>query len=410
VSIQRRALPARARRLLLASAAATALATVTASCADFNSAQAPQSWTSAPALSPEAAPNPQLPGSLGGNGDGGTGSTGSGNSSQQNGSPVPPPQGCHDFNPSVIATCLDPVSAVALLPGTENDPVALAAERTSGQIVRVHKGDAAAPVASLSVDTAGDGGLTGLALSPTYAQDQLIFAYVTTPTDNRVVRIAPGDTPKPVLTGIPRGPTDNRGVLAVDNKGALLVATGDAGNPANASNPASLAGKVLRIDVNGAAAPDNPTPGSAIIASGLTEPGGLCASSDGSKLWVTNRAATQDQLYRLQTGQPLGQPAWTWPDRPGVAGCAAFPTSVLVGTSTAGNVQSLALNADGTFAGKPQIGLQGKQGFGRISGMMIVGTNAAIAGTVNKDGGTPVSSDDRVLLITGASATGGGED
>ena len=106
------------------------------------------------------------------------------------------------------------MAAVAALPGTSTDPVGLAAERTTGRILRVHKGDDPALVTTLPVDATGDGGLTGLALSPTYSQDQLVFAYVTTATDNRVVLIAPGDAPKPVLTGIPRGTTNNRGVLA----------------------------------------------------------------------------------------------------------------------------------------------------------------------------------------------------
>ena len=39
------------------------------------------------------------------------------------------------------------------------------------------------------VDTAGDGGLLGLALSPTYAEDGLVYAYLSTATDNRVVRL-----------------------------------------------------------------------------------------------------------------------------------------------------------------------------------------------------------------------------
>ena len=32
-----------------------------------------------------------------------------------------------------------------------------------------------------------------------------MYAYISTPTDNRVVRIADGDVPKPILTGIPEG-------------------------------------------------------------------------------------------------------------------------------------------------------------------------------------------------------------
>lgn len=392
------------RRPLLAALAASAATVALAGCATFTQEAAPSNWTSAPALTPEQPPNPVLPGQAGpGTGGGGA---------RQPADPrsVPPPKGCQDFNPAVIATCLNPVSAVVALPGTQNDPVGLAAERTTGRILRVHKGTDPTVVTTLHVTPTGDGGLTGLALSPTYTQDQLVFAYVTTPTDNRVMLIAPGDTPKPVLTGIPRGSSGNRGVLAVDHRGELLVATGDAGDPAAADDPHSLAGKVLRIDVDGKPAPDNPDPNSPIAASGLLDPGGMCTSLDGSRAWVTDHTPSQDVLYRLVIGQPLNQPAWTWPDRPGVAGCAAFSTSVMVATSVAGNVQSLSLNSDGSFTSKPVVSLDGASGFGRLSGMDIISNSGAIAGTVNKaPGGHPQSSDDRVVIITSAPA-GGGQD
>ncbi len=395
------------RRLVSGVLALGAVAVLVSGCADFSDSAAPTTWQPAPTFTPEAAPQPQLPGES--NPQSGQGN-GTGNGRQDPAS-VPPPDGCKDFHQEVIATCLDPVSAVAMLPGTEADPVGLAAERTSGAIVRVQSGQTPQVVATLQVDSSTDGGLTGLVLSPTYGQDQLVFAYITTATDNRIVRIAPGDSPKPILTGIPRGSRDNRGVLALDHKGALLVATGDAGNPAAAGDPNSLAGKVLRIDVNGAPAQGNPNPASAVVASGLTDPGGVCSSSDGSRAWVSDRAKTQDALYRLNVGQPLGSPAWAWPDRPGVAGCVSFPNSVMVATSTAGNVQSLSLNADGSFAGAPQVSLNGATGYGRLGGLDLIGNNAAMAGTVNKgSGGQPVSSDDRVVLIFGASGPGGGQD
>lgn len=397
------------RRLIRGALALGTVALLVSGCADFSDAAAPTNWSPAPNLTPEAGPNPQLPGESGGAG-GGSGQGNGQHGNQQNPASVPPPQGCKDFHQAVIATCLGPVAAVALLPGTEQNPVALAAQRTSGVIVRVQAGQQPQTFADLQVDSSTDGGLTGLALSPTYAQDQLVFAYITTATDNRVVRIAPGDTPKPILTGIPRGSTDNRGELALDHRGGLLVATGDAGNPQLASNPNSLAGKVLRIDVNGQPAPGNPNPSSVIVASGLTDPGGVCSSADGSRAWVTDRTRTQDVLYKLNVGQPLGAAAWTWPDKPGVAGCVSFPNSVMVATSTAGNVQSLSINSDGSFAGSPQVGLAGAAGFGQLGGLDLVGTTAAIAGTVNKDGGKPVSSDDRVLLILGAASQGSGQD
>src|SRR5690606_23232970 len=96
--------------------------------------------------------------------------------------------------------------------------------------------------------------------------------------DNRVVRIAAGDSPKPVLTGIPKGPDHNSGSILEDGKGALLVATGNAGSAERAKDRASLAGKVLRIDGFGAPAPDNPDPASPVISSGLSAPGGLCGA------------------------------------------------------------------------------------------------------------------------------------
>ena len=61
------------------------------------------------------------------------------------------------------------------------------------------------------------GGLTGLVLSPGYSEDQLVYAYVSTPSDNRVVRIASGEPPEPVLVGIPHGPTNNGGALGRDD-------------------------------------------------------------------------------------------------------------------------------------------------------------------------------------------------
>jgi glucose/arabinose dehydrogenase len=310
----------------------------------------------------------------------------------------------------VIATCLDTVSAVAALPG-DGDPIALVGERRTGRILRVRKGQNPVVVATIKVDASTDGGLTGLARSPTYAEDRLLFAYVTTDTDNRLLRIAEGDTPKPVLTGIPRGPSGNRGALALDHRGALLLVTGDAGNAAAATDQNSLAGKVLRVNTAGKAADGNPTKGSAVVAAGAHSPGGVCGSLDGSRLWFTDRDATRDLLYRLEPGQPLTQPAWTWPDRPGVAGCMSTDAGIGVAMSVTASLQLLPIAQDGTFKGKPQVTLADKDGFGRLSGLDLVTPDGmAVAGTANKAGGTPVSSDDRALVITPGGGGGAGPD
>jgi glucose/arabinose dehydrogenase len=375
-------------------------------CARFDNTAAGQTFSPAPVPSPESPPQVQGPG-----GDSGAGPSNPGGS-QQSPTPVPPPQGCKDFDKAVIATCLDTVAAVAGLPGDGTTPSALAGERKSGRVLLATAGHDATTFEQLDVQATGDGGLTGLALSPSYVEDQLVFAYVTTATDNRVVRFAKGQPAKAVFTGIPKGATGNRGALASDGHGALLVATGDAGNPSAAADAKSLAGKILRIDTSGNPAADNPAPGSAVFASGLHSPGGICGSADGKRLWVTDQPGSADAVYRVQAGQQLTVPAWTWPDKPGVAGCADFiDANGILAVASSGGLQNLPVNADGAVTGKPTISLDGKgkppTTYGRLAGMGMINPQVAVAGTANKDGGKPVSSDDRVVLITISQTNGG---
>ena len=104
-------------------------------------------------------------------------------------------------------------------------------------------------VTTVPVDPSGGGGLTGLVLSPSYAEDQLVYAY-DHPRATTVWYGSRRERPRnPCCTGIPRGPRNNGGALGVDVDGSLLVATGDAGGDAAA--PGSLAGKLLRVDTLG---------------------------------------------------------------------------------------------------------------------------------------------------------------
>ncbi|WP_026197340.1 PQQ-dependent sugar dehydrogenase [Sciscionella marina] len=386
----------RARTAL--AAAMVSGAVVLTGCADFSKQASPGHYTAAPSLNAEQPPQPEGPGESG---------TGGGSPSSQ--TSVPPPQGCTDFHENVIGTCLGAVSAVAALPGNAQQPSALAAERSTGRILQVSKGTPPTQLAKLDVDATG-GGVTGLALSPHYDEDQLIYAYVTTATGNQVVRFAAGQAPKPILTGIPKGAKDNGGSLALDHKGALLVATGDAGNASAANNPKSLAGKVLRIDGDGKPAPGNPDPHSPVLASGVHAPGGVCATLDGSASYVTDQGGARDQLFHVAPGK-LREPTWSWPDKPGVAGCSATAKLVTVNATKAGNMQGIALNTDGSVNGQPQVGVAGKDGFGKLSGMDVLGEGIVVVGTANKEpGGKPVSSDDRVFIIQPQAGGGTGKD
>ncbi|MEJ3655608.1 PQQ-dependent sugar dehydrogenase [Actinomycetes bacterium KLBMP 9759] len=302
----------------------------------------------------------------------------------------PAPNGCIDPDPLVVATCLEPIGAIAVLPDAET---ALVAERSTGRVLKVKKDVAPELVTTVPVAATGGGGLTGLVLSPAFAEDQLVYAYVTTPSDNRVVRIAAGEPPKPVLTGIPRGATNNAGALGVDVDGSLLVATGDAGGP---NSPTSLAGKVLRIDTLGRPAKGNPDPSSPVLSSGLRSPGGICVDPITTLAWVTDHTGVQDALHLVVPG-PLPAPAWTWPDRPGVAGCMAQPGVVAIAQSGTASLFVLRPTETGGFTGEPEVLL--KDIYGQLSAAALAPDGLLWLGTINKAGGKPVSSDDRVLRI-----------
>lgn len=62
----------------------------------------------------------------------------------------------------------------------------------------------------------------------------------------------------PLVDNIPVGALHNGGDLAFDDAGYLYVTTGDSGHWASAQDLTNLNGKILRIDRDGAPAPDNP--------------------------------------------------------------------------------------------------------------------------------------------------------
>ncbi|WP_072807282.1 PQQ-dependent sugar dehydrogenase [Rhodococcoides yunnanense] len=313
----------------------------------------------------------------------------------------PPPGPCVDPDPNVIATCLDTTGGLVMLPGGAS---ALVGERRTGRIMQVAAGQTPVEVTRIDVDGSAGGGLLDLALSPSYSEDGLLYAYVTTGSDNRVVRVAAGDTPKNVLTGIPRGTDGNRGALDFYGPDQLLVLTGDAGSPTAATDPSSLAGKLLRVNsLNPAQSGPAPT----VALSGIGTAGDVCTDQTGN-IWVTDRTAVEDRLQRID---PLGaviSPVWTWPDKPGVAGCAATPGAVAVSLTNGKAMAVLTTDQDtGAVSAAPSLLVQDR--YGRLNGAAISADGTIWAGTVNKDVDGAGPNDDRVVKIP-VPAGGGGFD
>jgi glucose/arabinose dehydrogenase len=317
-------------------------------------------------------------------------------------SPAPRPKGpCVDQDRAVVATCLDSTGGLVT---TGNDS-GLVTERRTGRILQVRTNQKPVEVMTVPVDGSGDGGLLSIALSPSYDEDGLIYAYISTPTDNRVVRIAKGDMPKNILTGIPKGPTDNSGAIMFATPTQLLVLTGDAGDPAAAANPASLAGKLLRVN--------NPAPGMTapptVAVSGIGAAGGLCAD-DNSNIWVTDRTPIADRLQRLASDGQVVSPVWTWPDHPGVGGCAVSGGGIGV---SLGNAKAMAYAPidPKTFAITTAPTLIVQNRYGMLKAAALAPDGSIWVGTVNKNpGGKPGPNDDRVVKIPPPGGAGGGKD
>ena len=320
-------------------------------------------------------------------------------------------------DPNVVATRLSAPVGIALLP----DGTALVGERTTGRIVRVQPrpGQPVSTVRTLpGLDATGDGGLLDLAISPHYGQDKLVFAYVTTASDNRVVAFTLTGPLTSVLTGIPKGASGNTGRIAFGPNGYLYVGTGDAGQPAVAANRASLAGKVLRVTDVGAPAPGNPNPASPVFTSGHRNVDGLCMDPDSGAMIEAESRPQGDEINLLTPGATFGWPTPSNTDRvplrtlpaadrdPG--GCAVQSGQLYVTSLDGRALLAAQLNASGSpvSVGVFSPSLIGK--YGRLRTVVAAPDGALWLTTSNRDGlGAPVADDERVLRIlpSGGAAT-----
>jgi len=286
--------------------------------------------------------------------------------------------------------CLESTSGLIMLPDSQS---ALVAERTTGTVKEVSVRAEPKVKTVLPVDGSGDGGLMDIVLSPTYGQDRLMYAYVSTPTDNRVIRIADDDIPKPILAGIPKGATGNTGALIFTSPTTLLVQTGDAGDPGQAADAHSLAGKVLRIE-QPTTVDQAPT---TTALSGLGAGGGMCIDPSDESLYITDRTPTGDRLQRITKDSKVTT-VWTWPDRPGVAGCAALDATVLVNLVNTKQSVAVRLAPDtGAVTGDPEVVRQDLHG--HAWAMQVSPDGNVWGATINKTAGDAEQLDDVVFPL-----------
>jgi glucose/arabinose dehydrogenase len=284
------------------------------------------------------------------------------------------------------------------------------APKREGQVVEVGR----VP----ETDPGGEAGLLGVAVSPTFESDKLVYFYVCTGEDNRVVRaeldgsrLGPTEA---VFTGIPSGAIHDGGRLEFGADGYLYVTTGEAGEEKLARDKKSLAGKILRITADGQPAPGNPFQ-TAVWSWGHRNVQGLAFDADG-QLWASEFGSDEaDELNRIVPGEDYG-----WPVVEGTGGPAKYVEPAMTWSTdeaspsglayAAGYLWMAALRGERLWRIKvaggqlsdptPYFFKRGEGQYGRIRTVARDATGRLWVTTSNHDGrGEPAPEDDRILLI-----------
>ena len=312
-----------------------------------------------------------------------------------------------------VATGLEIPWSVAFLP----DGTALVSERGTAKIKLLDGQGGATEVGEVpDVAAEGEGGLLGLAISPDFATDQLVYAYHTSPSDNRVVRMTFDGTalgaPELILDGIASNTTHNGGRIHFGPDGMLYAGVGDAGDPATAQDTGNLSGKILRMSPDGAVPADNPFD-NLVWSYGHRNVQGFGWAEDGT-MWASEFGQnTFDELNRIEAGSNYG-----WPVAEGIAELAGMVDPVVQwGTDDAspsglavvdGQVYLAALKGErlwqvpgpgGTGTSlEPVAWFTGE--YGRLRDVVEAPDRTLWLVTNNTDGrGDPRDGDDRILQV-----------
>lgn len=296
------------------------------------------------------------------------------------------------------------------------DGSALVGERDTGRLLRV-TGGTATEVGTLAVrsriDEGGETGLLGLAFAP--GGEDVLYAYLSTDDDNRVVRLSHDGTsvgdPEPVLTGIATSVHHNGGGLAFGPDGMLYVSTGDAEDTATAQDRGSLNGKVLRMTPEGGVPAGNPFD-DLTWSLGHRNVEGITFDDQG-RLWAAEFGDKgADELNLIEKGIDYG-----WPDVEGSDGrggyadplaewpvdqCSPSGVAVAAGRAWLGALRGecvWSVVLDGPDAGRTERHFGGERG--RLRSVVAAPDGSLWVTTSNRDGRVePGPGDDRIFRIT----------
>jgi glucose/arabinose dehydrogenase len=286
------------------------------------------------------------------------------------------------------------------------------------------------------VREAGEGGLMGIALHPDFAHEPFLYAMHSYTVDgsigNRLVRMRWDGrtlgTPSVLLDGIVGAGIHNGSRIAVGPDKLLYISTGDAGRSEHAQNRESLNGKILRLTLDGHAAPGNPF-GDRVWSFGHRNPQGLVFHPTTGVLYETEHGPSDnDEINIISRGANYGWPdvhgkcdeseralcasrsmvdaLWTWTPTIAPTGADFYMSDRIPGwkgsllfTALSGALYRATLSADGKSIASMEKMLAGE--YGRLRDVLVGPGGEIYVATSNRDGrGSPHAGDDRILKLT----------
>lgn len=269
----------------------------------------------------------------------------------------------------------------------------------------------------------GEGGLLGLAFDPN--DSSVAYTYQTySGPDGVANRVVEHDVENEfaienaLIEDIPASSRHNGGRLEIGPDDALYVTTGDAGDRENAGDRESLAGKVLRLTLDGEPHPDNPF-GDEVFTYGHRNPQGLTFQSGTDALFSTEHGPDHDdEINVLEAGNDYGWPSvmgesdddeladpiatYTPTIAPASAAFYEGPISdwdgdLFFGTLAGTHLRRVTLDSDGGVADQTVLL---PDTYGRLRAALLGPDENLYLTTSNQDGrGVPAPQDDRVLRI-----------
>ncbi|EDY65038.1 glucose/arabinose dehydrogenase [Streptomyces pristinaespiralis] len=320
---------------------------------------------------------------------------------------------------STLAEDLESPWGAAVMPGGD----LLVTSRDEGTITRVdaESGEKTEIGSVPGVAPGGEGGLLGLAISPSFASDRQVYVYFTTASDNRIARLLYDEqkpagqqlgAPDTVLRGIPKGVIHNGGRIAFGPDKMLYAGTGETGETGLAQDKESLGGKILRMTPDGRPVHGNPEADSVVYSYGHRNVQGLAWDSE-KRLWAAEFGQnTWDELNLIEPGKNYG-----WPEVEGKGGRPGFVDPVAQWRTTEASPSGIAyaqgsiwmagllgerlwrIPLSGTApSADPQPFLE--EEYGRLRTVVPAGGNKLWLLTSETDTrGTPESGDDKILQL-----------